>query len=59
MSRRRVDPSEQDAPRITTLVTAETRQRVIELSQQDGASYSATARELIERGIRARDEDEQ
>jgi predicted DNA-binding protein len=59
MSRRRVDPTEQDAPRITTLVRSETRERVIELAEQSGTSYSATARELIERGIRARDEDEQ
>jgi hypothetical protein len=59
MSRRRVDPDEPRSPRVTTLVTAETRERVIELAQQSGMSYSATVRDLLERGIDALGEDEQ
>ena len=59
MSRRRVDPDEPESPRVTVLMRSEARERVIELAQQSGTSYSAMARELIERGIAALDGDEQ
>jgi predicted DNA-binding protein len=57
MSRPRLYPS---APgeHVTGVVSAETREKVIELAQQSGTTQSAMVRELLERGLAARDEDE-
>ncbi len=59
MARPRLDPS---APgeNIAVVVSAETRARVLELTNERGMSRSAVVRELIELGLDALDaEDEQ
>ncbi len=57
MSRPRLDPS---APTsiIGACITAETHNRVIELTAERGTSRSAVVRELIELGLDALDADE-
>ena len=54
MSRRRLDPGQQDAPVVGAAVTGAVHARVLELATELG-SKSEAVRELLSLGIRALD----